>query len=48
VAKQERVGRVEQRSDLLISKAMGGDPHSVAEFPNRAAIELSGLPAAVG
>lgn len=47
--KQENVSRIEQRADLLIStlrgyvEAMGGKLHLVAEFPDRPAIELTGL-----
>lgn len=49
--KQENVSRIEQRADLLIStlrgyvEAMGGKLHLVAEFPDRPAIELTGLAA---
>lgn len=49
--KQENVSRIERRADLLIStlrgyvEAMGGKLHLVAEFPDRPAIELSGLAA---
>lgn len=49
--KQENVSRIEQRTDLLIStlrgyvEAMGGKLHLIAEFPDRPAIELSGLAA---
>jgi transcriptional regulator with XRE-family HTH domain len=47
---QDSVSRLEKRSDLLLStlrktvKAMGGDVHIIAEFPDRAPVVLSGLP----
>ncbi|HEV2248207.1 MAG TPA: XRE family transcriptional regulator [Terriglobia bacterium] len=47
---QDCVSRLEKRSDLLLStlrktvKAMGGDVHIVAEFPDRAPVVLSELP----
>ena len=46
---QDSVSRLERRSDLLLStlrktvKAMGGDVHIVAEFPDRAPVVLSEL-----
>lgn len=46
---QDGVSRLEKRSDLLLStlrktvKAMGGDIHIIAEFPDRAPVELSHL-----
>lgn len=46
---QDGVSRLETRSDLLLStlrktvKAMGGDVRVIAEFPDRAPIELSDL-----
>jgi DNA-binding XRE family transcriptional regulator len=46
---QDSVSRLERRSDLLLStlrktvKAMGGDMHIVAEFPDRAPVVLSDL-----
>jgi DNA-binding XRE family transcriptional regulator len=46
---QDSVSRLEKRSDLLLStlrktvKAMGGNVRIVAEFPDRAPVELSGL-----
>src|SRR5947209_4742860 len=46
---QDSVSRLEKRSDLLLStlrktvKAMGGDLHIVAEFPDRAPVVLSDL-----
>src|SRR5438046_10688210 len=48
---QDSVSRLEKRSDLLLStlrktvKAMGGDVRIVAEFPDRAPVVLSDLPA---
>lgn len=47
--KQENVSRLEKRTDLLLSTltgyvaAMGGRLRLVAEFPDRPAIELSGI-----
>src|SRR5260370_32385517 len=46
---QDSVSRLGKRSDLLVStlrktvKAMGGDVGSIAEFPDRAPLGLSGL-----
>lgn len=46
---QDSVSRLEKRSDLLIStlrktvKAMGGDVRILAEFPDRAPVQLSEL-----
>jgi transcriptional regulator with XRE-family HTH domain len=46
---QDSVSRLERRSDLLLStlrktvKAMGGDVHIVAEFPDRGPVVLSEL-----
>lgn len=46
---QDSVSRLEKRSDILLStlrktvKAMGGDVRIVAEFPDRAPVELSEL-----
>ena len=46
---QDSVSRLEKRSDILLStlrktvKAMGGDIRIVAEFPDRAPVELSEL-----
>jgi DNA-binding XRE family transcriptional regulator len=46
---QDSVSRLERRSDLLLStlrktvRAMGGDLHIVAKFPDRSPVELSGL-----
>jgi transcriptional regulator with XRE-family HTH domain len=46
---QDSVSRLEKRSDLLLStlqktiKAMGGDLHIVAQFPDRAPVVLSHL-----
>src|SRR6266478_4198583 len=46
---QDSVSRLEKRSDLLLStlrknvKAMGGDVHIVAQFPDRAPVVLSHL-----
>lgn len=46
---QDSVSRLEKRSDLLLStlrktvKAMGGDIHIVAQFPDRAPVVLSDL-----
>ena len=48
---QEGVSKLEQRTDLLIStlrncvKAMGGDLHLVAQFPDRPPVELVGFAA---
>jgi hypothetical protein len=48
---QDRVSRLEQRSDLLIStlrgyvEAMGGQLSLIAEFPNQAPVVLTGLAA---
>lgn len=47
--KQEGVSRLEKRSDLMLStlrnyvRAMGGDLHLVAEFPDRPPVHLKGL-----
>jgi len=47
--RQENVSRLEKRSDLLLStlrefvKAMGGELHLVAEFPDRPPVILSGF-----
>ena len=49
--KQENVSRIERRTDLLIStlsgyvRAMGGELHLVAEFPDRPPIQLTGIEA---
>jgi len=46
---QDSVSRLEKRSDLLLStlrktvKAMGGDVHIVAQFPDRSPVLLSHL-----
>jgi DNA-binding transcriptional regulator YiaG len=46
---QESISRLEKRSDLLLStlmgyvKAMGGELHLVAEFPDRPPVLLKGL-----
>jgi transcriptional regulator with XRE-family HTH domain len=46
---QDSVSRLEKRSDLLLStlrktvKAMGGDVRIIAEFPDRAPVELAEL-----
>ncbi|HEY3303774.1 MAG TPA: XRE family transcriptional regulator [Candidatus Binatia bacterium] len=46
---QDGVSRLERRTDFLIStlrnfvKAMGGQLHVVANFPNRPPVELSGF-----
>jgi transcriptional regulator with XRE-family HTH domain len=46
---QDSVSRLEKRSDLLLStlrdyvRAMGGNLHVVAEFPNRPPVVLTGL-----
>jgi len=46
---QDSVSRLEKRSDLLLStlrktvEAMGGNLSSVAEFPDRAPVVLSGI-----
>lgn len=46
---QDSVSRLEKRSDLLLStlrktvEAMGGTLSLVAEFPDRAPVELSGI-----
>lgn len=48
---QDGVSRLEQRSDLLISTlrnyvaAMGGDLQLIARFPDRPAVEVTGLAA---
>jgi DNA-binding XRE family transcriptional regulator len=48
---QDGVSRLEKRSDLLLStlrktvKAMGGEVRIVAEFPDRAPVVVSDLPA---
>jgi DNA-binding XRE family transcriptional regulator len=46
---QEGVSRIEKRSDLMLStlrgyvRAMGGELHLVAEFPDRPPVHLQGL-----
>ncbi|MSQ18006.1 MAG: transcriptional regulator [Betaproteobacteria bacterium] len=48
---QEGVSRLEKRSDLLVStlrdyvEAMGGRLRLIADFPDRASVELTGLAA---
>lgn len=48
---QDGISRLERRTDLLIStlrnfvKAMGGQLHLVAKFPDRPPVELSGFAA---
>ncbi len=47
--KQEGISRLEKRSDMLIStlskyiSAMGGSLKLMAEFPNRAPVEIHGI-----
>lgn len=47
--KQEAVSRLERRSDILLStlisyiKAMGGELHLTAKFPNRPPVTLRGF-----